>query len=235
MTPPKNSPTILFLHGALGTAEDLMPLRELVEQKGIKTMGLTFSGHGINAAHPTEFRIDLFARDLEKYLTDHKIENVIVFGYSMGGYVALYHAANFEDSPITQIMTYGTKFNWTPAAVAKELPMLVPEHLSEKFPQFAEALQTKHGERWKVLLRSTAHLMQNLEKLDGLTKEDALSIDIPVVLILGDQDRMVTQEETKTFASWLHHQSIKTIGHSKHEIEKANISELAQVITKDLL
>lgn len=235
MTPQKTAPTILFLHGALGVAEDLMPLREIMEQKGFKTLGFNFSGHGANSAHPSEFRIDLFARDLDKYLTDHHLENVIIFGYSMGGYVALYHVANFENSPISQIFTYGTKFNWSQSSVARELPMLVPEHLSEKFPQFADALEKKHGERWKILLRSTAHMMQNLEKLDGLTREDALSIEIPVILIVGDQDRMVTLEETKTFASWLHHQSIKTIGHSKHELEKANLSELSQVIAKDLL
>lgn len=231
----KNAPTILFLHGALGVTEDLLPLREIMEQKGCKTLGFNFSGHGQKAASPSEFRIDLFARDLEKYIQDHSLKNVVVFGYSMGGYVALYHKANFEDSPITHIFTYGTKFNWSAGAVAKELQMLSPEHILEKFPHYAESLQAKHGDQWKHLLRSTAHMMQNLERIDGLTREDVHGIEIPVTFMLGEQDRMVTHEETKTFASWLHHQSIKTIPHSKHEIDKANLSEIALIMSRELL
>jgi esterase/lipase len=234
MVSKKDAPTVLFLHGALGTMNDLTTLRELVEQKGFKTLAFNFSGHG-EAAWPLEFRIDLFARDLAHYIKSHNLEDVAIFGYSMGGYVALYYAANFEDSPLSSITTYGTKFNWTEAAVAKELPMLIPEHLSEKFPQIAETLSKKHGDRWKSLLRSTAHMMQNLQKLDGLNREDMHSVNIPVTLILGDQDRMVTQEETKTFASWLHHPHMKTLAHSKHELERSNLTELAILITEDLL
>lgn len=230
----KSKPTLLFLHGALGTAQDMEPLMTLLREKGHTTLAFNFSGHGLGAADPAEFRIDLFARDLEKFIKQHDLKNPIVFGFSMGGYVALYHKANYEDSPISRIFTYGTKFNWSEKAVSKELPMMNPEHLLEKFPNFAEALQTKHGERWKQLLRSTAHMMQNLERLDGLTREDMSEIDIPVILILGDQDRMVTSEETSLTSSWLHHSQTKTISHSKHELERSNLREIADLIEENL-
>ncbi len=229
-----DKPSILFLHGALGTSADLSPLMELLEAKGFKTLSFDFSGHGTKTAWPNEFRIDLFARDLDEYLKKQELKDVVIFGYSMGGYVALYHKCNFENSPVSNIITYGTKFNWTSQAVAKELPMLNPEHLQDKFPQFAEALATKHGDRWKQLLRSTAHMMQNLERLDGLTKEDMSEVDIPVVLVLGDQDRMVTSEETHLAASWLHGAQIKTVSHSKHELERSNLKEISEIIEESL-
>lgn len=233
--PMEHSKTaILFLHGALGTAQDMSSLQTLFQEKGYETHTLNFSGHGKLAETPQEFRIDLFARDLEAFFRSHQTKRMVVFGYSMGGYVALYHKAHFEDSPITQIFTYGTKFNWTEAAVKKELPMLVPEHLEEKFPNFAQALKDKHGERWKHLLHSTAHMMQNLERLDGLTREDLNDLDIPVVLILGDQDRMVTTEETHLTASWLHGAQVKTVSHSKHELERSNLKEIAKIVEDNL-
>ncbi|WP_408096035.1 alpha/beta fold hydrolase [Peredibacter sp. HCB2-198] len=230
----KSKPTLLFLHGALGTAQDMEPLMGLLREKGYTTHSFSFSGHGLSAAEPAEFRIDLFARDLDKFLKDNQLKNPVIFGYSMGGYVALYHKANFEDSPIARIFTYGTKFNWSEKAVSKELPMMNPDHLLEKFPNFAESLKQKHGERWKQLLRSTAHMMQNLERLDGLTREDMSEIDIPVILILGDQDRMVTSEETHLTSSWLHHSQTKTISHSKHELERSNLKEIADLILDNL-
>ena len=225
---------LLFLHGALGTSSDMEPLMEIFRSHGHNTFSFNFSGHGIGAAEPEEFRIDLFARDLERFLKTHPIKDVIVVGYSMGGYVALYHKANFEDSPIRGIFTYGTKFNWSEKAVLKELPMLNPEHIQEKYQAFAKTLETKHGERWKQLMRSTAHMMQHLERLDGLTREDMAEIDIPVVLILGDQDRMVTSEETHLTSSWLHRSQVKTISHSKHELERTNLREMAEVIESQL-
>ena len=168
----KTKKTILFLHGALGSSKDLVPLMGLMEEKNYEALTFDFSGHGQTAKWPDEFRIDLFAPYLESFIQLRKLENVVVFGYSMGGYIALYHAANYPDSPIRQIVTYGTKFNWSETAVSRELIMLDPDHLKDKFPIFADSLQEKHGERWKALLLSTAHMMQNLERLDGLTRED---------------------------------------------------------------
>jgi pimeloyl-ACP methyl ester carboxylesterase len=228
----KNIMTIILLHGALGTSKDLEGLIGPLQEKNYNTMTFDFAGHGATAKWPEEFRIDLFARELDKFIKDHKLQDVIVFGYSMGGYVGLYHFANYPDSPIKQIITYGTKFNWSENAVARELPMLDPEHLKEKFPSFADSLQAKHGDRWKALLRSTAHMMQNLEKLDGLTREDLAEVTIPVTFILGDQDRMVSSEETHLTASWLRRGQVKTLTHSKHELERSNLRELSNIIAE---
>lgn len=233
MTIMKKHP-ILFLHGALGSAQDMKPLMDLIKAEGHEVYSFDFSGHGKSAVWPNEFRIDLFARDLETYLKKQKLTSISIFGHSMGGYVALYHKVNYEDSPITHIFTYGTKFNWGPETVSKELPNLNPEQLLARFPEHAKLLASKHGERWKILMRSTAHMIQNLEKLDGLTKEDMGDIQIPVILMLGDQDRMVTSEETNTTKAWLHHVNLKTISHSKHDLERANLKEITQVMLEAL-
>jgi pimeloyl-ACP methyl ester carboxylesterase len=230
----KTKPSLIFLHGALGSTSDLEPLMAIMKERGFETLAFNFSGHGKNSGEPPEFRIDYFAKDLERFIKQHALQNPVVFGHSMGGYVALYHKANFDDSPIKMIFTYGTKFNWSESAISKEVLMMNPDHLLEKFPHFAEALQVKHGERWKQLLRSTAHMMQNLERLDGLTREDMSDIDIPVFLILGDQDRMVTSEETHLTGSWLHHAHLKTISHSKHELERSNLKEIADTIEQNI-
>lgn len=226
----KTQAKILFLHGALGSSAELLPLCKLMEEEGFETFNLNFSGHGINSTQPEEFRIDFFANELEQFLTTHKLNNVIVFGHSMGGYVALYHKAHFENSPLSMIFTYGTKFNWSESSVSKEIQFLDPENIQEKVPHFAKMLAEKHGDRWKQLLRSTAHMMQNLEKLDGLTKEDLEDVTIPVYLLLGDQDHMVTVEETNLTSKWLIASQVKIISSSKHEIEKANTKEISEIM-----
>jgi pimeloyl-ACP methyl ester carboxylesterase len=232
MTKPKKS--IIFLHAALGVEEDLAPLMDQFREKGYETLSFNFSGHGINSVEPKEFRIDLFASDLDVFIKKNNLITPVVFGHSMGGYVALYQKANYDDSPITQIFTYGTKFNWSEKSVSKELPYLAPNYLKEKYPAQVELLIKKHGERWKQLVLSTAHMMQHLEKIDGLSKEDLGSINIPVMLILGDQDRVVTTEETSNVNSFLKYGKIKTISHSKHELERSNLKEIAEMIIQNI-
>lgn len=231
----KNSPIILFLHGALGTSQDFLPLMETLKDKGVTLLSFDFSGHGKKTSWPEEFRIDFFARELDNYIKKNDLTNLTIFGHSMGAYIALYHQAHFEPSPISKIFSYGTKFNWSEQSVSKELPMLNPENLLQKYPAFAASLENKHGERWKSLLLSTAHMMQNLQKLDGLTSEDVADIEIPILLMLGDQDRMVSTEETILTKQWIKHADFRMISHSKHEMERANLKEIGQVILENLM
>ena len=231
----KNTPTLLFLHGALGTSQDFLPLMEILKDKGATLLSFDFSGHGKKTSWPEEFRIDFFARELDDYIKKNALTDLTIFGHSMGAYVALYHQSHFTPSPISRIFSYGTKFNWSEQSVSKELPMLNPENLLHKYPSFAATLAEKHGERWKSLLLSTAHMIQNLQKLDGLTSDDVADIGIPVLLMLGDQDRMVSTEETTLTKQWIKHADFRMISHSKHEIERANLKEIAQVILENLM
>lgn len=223
---------VILLHSALGTSNDLSELETTLREQGFNPLSFTFSGHGHNPVEAKEFRIDFFAHELDRFIKNNNLESPVVFGHSMGGYIALYHKANFEDSPIRAIYGYGIKFNWTEQAVLKELPMLNPEHLEKNFPGQVELLIQKHGTGWKQLLRQTAHMIQNLEKLDGLTKEDLSDITVPVYLLLGDQDRMVTSEETTLTANSLPQGHVKTISHSKHDIQRANIKEIAEILNR---
>lgn len=224
--------SLILLHAELGTKEDLDPLKDLLKDQ-LDVHTFTFSGHG-NMPAADEFRVDQFAHELDQYIVKNNLEAPYVFGHGLGGYVALYHKANFDDSRIKKIYTYGTKFNWSESSVAKELPLLNPDLVMEKFPQVMALLKRKHGDKWRWVLQSMAHLLQNLEKQDEITNEDLSDINIPVTLMLGDQDRVISTEETQTAKNHLRLADIQIIAHSKHEIERANIKEISKLILNDL-
>lgn len=219
--------TLICLHGALGTVEDFThvanPLNESFDLKL-----LNFSGHGKGTYWPKDFRIDTFAQELEDFFKHHKLSDVAVLGYSMGGYVALYHKAHYEDSPITHIMTYGTKFNWSEEEVAKEIPKLDTVTIQSKVPHFAEQLEKLHGERWKQLIRTTAHMMQNLQKLDGLTHEDLADVNCPVLITRGSEDRMVTLQESEKAANHLLNGRYVEFTDARHELYSVNPEQFIQ-------
>lgn len=221
--------TLLCLHGALGTVEDFAHVaNQLSEDFDIKL--INFSGHGKGTFWPKDFRIETFAQELEDFFKQQNLKDVAVLGYSMGGYVALYHKANFENSPISSIITYGTKFNWSEDEVLKEIPKLDHVFIQTKAPHFAEELELRHGERWKQVLRSTAHMMQNLQKLDGLSHEDLADVDCPVLVTRGSEDRMVTLTESEKASNHLLNGRYREIEGGRHEFATANPDQIIQEI-----
>jgi pimeloyl-ACP methyl ester carboxylesterase len=79
---------LILLHGALGHANQLHPLADLLKTYHVHT--LNFSGHGGTPMSNASFSIPLFAEEVRQYIRQNNLGNVAIFGYSMGGYVAMY-------------------------------------------------------------------------------------------------------------------------------------------------
>jgi pimeloyl-ACP methyl ester carboxylesterase len=190
---------LILLHGALETSATMSPLAELL-QVHFRCHNLSFSGHAPTQPLPSEFRIQTFVEELDEYLKSHQLENVTVVGHSMGGYVALSHCAHVEDSPITRVVCYGTKFEWGAATLTSMLAQLHPENEA-----LMAHLKKVFGDNATRLLAATTHMMAHLERLDGLTPADLGDISATVELVVGDKDKVVTMEETQQVAHCLPH------------------------------
>src|SRR5689334_13100853 len=110
---------ILILHGALGSASQLEPVKSMMESNGMRVHLLSFSGHG-GISFQKNFGIEQFADDTLHYIKSYQLKQVNIFGYSMGGYVALWLAKQYPDV-VGKIVTLGTKFDWSVESAAKEV------------------------------------------------------------------------------------------------------------------
>lgn len=216
---------LLLLHGATGAKDQLQTLANALQDKYI-VHTLNFSGHGDNAFPGEPFSIQLFANDVLKYLRQNNIEQASIFGYSMGGYVAMYLAKN-HPGRINKIITMATKFYWDETIAAKEIKMLDAVTIEQKIPAFARQLQQRHAPQdWKLLLAKTAALLVSLGKSNILQLEDYASINTPSLLLLGDRDKMITLEETLAAYKQLPNAQLAVLPNSTHPIEKINIKML---------
>lgn len=216
---------LLILHGALGGAAQFEGLTAQLKEN-FDVAVLNFEGHG---GRPSEkpFSIELFAENVKEELRNRDWSETAVFGYSMGGYVALKLAA-LEPGRITSILTLGTKFAWSPEIAVKETAMLNPDKIEEKVPKFAQALAQLHAPlNWKEMMHKTADLMRNLGDNPELTSEDFAAITIPVTLLLGSEDTMVTPDETLAVQQQIPGARFTKIEGWQHPIERVNVIELA--------
>ncbi len=210
--------TLLLLHGAIGAKDQLEPLSK--ELKGhYDVHNINFSGHG-GTPFDGPFSIEKFANEVLDCLRENQLEKVSIFGYSMGGYVALYLASKHPDK-MEKIFTLATKFDWSPEISQKETKMLHPEIIKEKIPAFAKALQQRHHPQfWETVLEKTSQMMLALGTKQPLLQEDIQQIKTPVKLAVGDADKMVSISETKQVSEWLPNAEFLILPDVQHPIEK---------------
>lgn len=223
---------IILLHGAIGAADQLEPLAGALEQKQFRVHRFSFSGHG-HVPFGDRFGIGQFAEELEQIIREKGLEQPAVFGYSMGGYVALY-LAKIKPALIGNMMTLGTKFSWSPEIAAKETGMLDAKTIAEKVPKFAAALKARHGNSWEVLLQKTAEMMIGLGNDPVLKEADLGTIANPTWIGLADKDNMVSLEETRAAFKQLQQGSMYMLPNTKHPIETVNVALLSEIIRQYL-
>jgi pimeloyl-ACP methyl ester carboxylesterase len=225
---------LLLLHGALGAKDQLAPLALQVKDKYI-VHTLDFSGHGGRPFSEKPFSIASFGEDVLNYLEENSIEKLSVFGYSMGGYVAMWLARYYPEK-IEMVITLATKFYWDENVAAKEVKMLDAETIAQKVPAFARQLEARHlPNDWKEVLEKTKDLLFLLGKTDVLLLNGFNNnIRIPCLLLLGEKDKMVTKEETEDMQAQLLYAAMEILPDTPHPLEQVDMTILAATI-KDFL
>jgi pimeloyl-ACP methyl ester carboxylesterase len=224
---------LLLLHGAIGSKEQLSALEtELSADFSIHT--LNFTGHGGEPVPEEDFSIPLFAAQLAAFIDSKGLSDVCIFGYSMGGYAALYLARHYPGK-VARLITLGTKFIWDEIIAAKEVKMLDAQKMEEKVPVFAAELKQRHTEaNWKPVLEKTAILLLGLGKDNALKAEDYKEITLPALLLSGDRDKMVIPEETLQVSRLLPAGQLGILPATPHPIEQVNVQTLAFFIRQFL-
>lgn len=222
---------LLLLHGALGASDQFIPLQQSL-QHTFQVHTLDFIGHGKVPDGNAPFTMQLFASNVLEYLDHNKLERANFFGYSMGGYVAMYLAKHHPDR-VQKIITLGTKFRWNQGIAQQEVKMLDPEQILAKVPAFAEALKQRHkANDWSVVMKKTATMLMALGKDNVLKLDHYRSINTPCLLMLGDRDKMVSLEETVNVYKTLPNAQLAILPGTPHVIEKVDYKMLGWFIQR---
>ena len=222
---------LLLLHGALGSSKQFQSILPGLNQS-FNVITLDFEGHG-GKEIIRDYSIDHFVENVQDLLEQFK-EPIKIFGYSMGGYVAL-KAALKRPNKIQKIATLGTKFDWSKESTAKEVRMLNPTKIAEKVPQFAQKLAAEHHPQdWKAVVEQTAIMMNRLAQGEKLSDKDFAAINTEVVIGLGSLDHMVSLKESQKVVEQLSQATLHYLDGVKHPIEQVKDNQLFDYITQSL-
>lgn len=222
---------LILLHGALGAADQMLPLKSLLGTGFSQILAPDLVGHGFSAADFQPFSIGRFAEALSAFLEKNGIGEADFFGYSMGGYVAL-ELARARPKMVRRVATLGTKFDWTPESAAQTAATLDPEKWLAKAPTFVEILQKRHSpENWLAVVDRTKKMMAQLGAGQALTTEHLASIHCPVLVTVGSLDTTVSEAESKMAAERLRFGQFLPVLGAKHPFEQVDLAQLAVLLT----
>ena len=215
---------LILLHAALGCKKQLFFLKEKLE-KQYNLHFLDFDGHGEKSNLVNKFSIDLFTDNLIEFIKSNNLKKVEIFGYSMGGYIAL-NLALKQPVLVSKITTYGTKLDWDLEFAEKEIKNLNPTKIKEKVPVFADYLESFHGPDWVYVVEKTEKMMLELGKGSALTNKEFSKILTPTNILIGDKDFMVSVKESEDVSHKLANGKLSIINDSNHTPDKWNVDAI---------
>ncbi len=220
--------SLILLHGALGCQDQM---KELVRalQNQFKIYTIEFRGHGRRAENTKPFTLDLLAKDLNDEINFLELQDPIVFGYSMGGYVALYHALKYPHINLS-IITLATKFDWNTETAERESSQLEIGLLKSRVPAFIETLKLRHGLHWQKTIENTRELMLQLGLTKPLNESNLTQIQSKTLICIGDKDKMVSITESEDCAKHLPRGELRILTDTPHPFEKVSVDELSKLI-----
>jgi pimeloyl-ACP methyl ester carboxylesterase len=216
---------LILLHGALGSAQSMFPLSTLLDDIA-EVHILDFSGHGESRWPEGGYSMERFEEDVLNLLDERGLPAAHIFGYSMGGFVALRLAKSHPDR-VLSVTTLATKFDWTEETCLREAQSLDPDTLESKVPRFVAGLAQAHSRHgWRKVVESTRDLLKTMSEY-RFRNGDLSSIPTKVRLMVGDRDKMVRIDETRDAFRNLPNAEFAVLPGTPHALEAVNRELLA--------
>ena len=223
MTAPASAPTLLVVHGALGSASQMLPIATALDVV-VAAETVELPGHGSTGLHGRPFAMRTFADALLEVA--HRVRertgtSPAVFGHSMGGYLALLVEAEHPGT-FARITTLGTKFEWTPESADAVARRLDPDAVADKVPAFAEALDARHRTEggWRRVMTDTAAMLRALGASPLLTRALLSRIAVPVRIVEGSRDDTLLPGESERAAAMIPGARHVILDDVQHPIER---------------
>lgn len=185
---PTEGRPMLLLHAALQSAESMEPLRELLAPLGLRLIQVDQRGHGRTANPGRSLSIPQLADDIVALMEHLGLERPLCVGYSLGGIVAIELARR---GLLSGLVVLASRIR--PALRGRET--FAPANIRARSPQWAEQLAEKHEEvAWEELATELGEL---LTTWPGFDPADLARIAIPVLVVQGDRDQMVSLKQAE--------------------------------------
>jgi len=187
---------LVLLHGGLTTIDssfgEILPILANTRQ----VVAVEQQGHGHTADLDRPLTFEQMADDTAALLRQIEIESADFFGWSDGGNIALQIALR-HPSLVRRLMISGTNYNndGFDSSVLRAFQDLTPAGMPKVLAE-AYARTAPDPKQWPILIDKVKKLALEFK---GWRPEDIQSIDVPVLVMIGDRDIVRPEHAVQMF------------------------------------
>lgn len=243
--------TIIFLHGFPFNKNMWRPQLESLPDH-IDAFAVDIRGHGNSTSGHGFFSIDVFAKDLRVFMERLNIDQAVLCGISMGGYIALRAYELFPEKisglvlsdthskadsnaakqkrfdSIQAVLSHGRR----PFAIGFVENVFAPSSI-EKYPEAIELI--KSSIRRNSISTICATLLALASRTD--TTASLYQIEVPALLIRGAQDKITAKQDMLDLANAIPKNSyveIEDAGHLPNLEDAEKFNSLLQEFIEEV-
>lgn len=214
-------PTVLLLHGAAGSTQTETRLLVPHLEPHLHVVALDFIGHGASAnAKPEQVLTPmLFAENAQAVLNALDVAQAHVFGFSMGGNMAL-QLAHEAPERVARVMTHGAHIDWTTATVD------AMAHRLDRADTESGRMDALHGD-WNALSTALRAFIEQLPEAALRLRRQMQTVGQPVLISMADEDDLFPLQAALTLHNALPNSRLAVLPGQHHALQRQRIAPLA--------
>jgi 3-oxoadipate enol-lactonase len=245
----KGAIPIIFIHGFPFSKSMWQPQMDYFKQTH-RVIAMDIRGFGQSMSNDTKENIDLFAFDLICFMDSLEIPKAVVCGLSMGGYIVLNAAKNYQDRLEAVILCATQCVADSEEAVERRKASIADirtnglvDYISRTIESLfcAKTLDSNRElvEKVRHIMFSTptASIIAGLNSLaDRADMCDTLNqITIPTLILCGDGDVVTPLAQSEFMQKQIKNSTMQSIGNAGHLLNLEQANTFNQLLEKFLI
>lgn len=222
----ESGPPLVFLHGGLGSIADFEQLLPLLQDR-FRLIGMDSRGQGRSTMGNAPLTYERMAQDVRAVLRHLNPGPATLIGHSDGGIIAL-RLAVAHAPEVSGIVTIGAHWQLAQNDPTRALlARVTPESWRHMFPD-SHAQYNAHNPEpdFERITRDVVHLWLDAGA-DGYPGETVREITCPLLIIRGDEDRLVSRENTFELAERVPGAQLLNLPFAGHSVQDDQPAQLA--------
>ena len=230
--PPEAEP-LLVLHGAAGSThlETAPIIKKLAKE--YRVYAIDFPAHGHSTAFEERaFSHDFFLESIVAAYTHFGLEKAHIFGFSLGGGLALYYATRYPEK-VDKLVVHGANLNWSTEDKDTLLRRLDPAVIQSETPGLSYILEEMHPSGWVSLFKRMMVYVEEHLSVSDLTTP-LLQLDHRVLVSATDKDDYFSITTPLHIYQTLPNASLAIIPGDKHALQNLPLTTYLPIVLNHL-
>jgi pimeloyl-ACP methyl ester carboxylesterase len=179
---------VLFIPGWPLSHEIFKFQFDFFSKRGYRTIGITLRGFGCSDKPETNYNFEEFAEDIQSVIDNLKLDDAIVCGFSMGGFIASYYLAKHQPRAVSKLVLFSC--NAPSTTIQKDYPFGISRDAFDELilliEQDASLITNVYGPLFQLNQNTMLPVMGNW--INSLSRQASKSAMVKSMIATRDTD-----------------------------------------------